>query len=658
MKNKRNLAVLLLTGTMLLGVTSCSDTTSSLTTQGETDKKSSIVISDGIIGGEVSVVGDLTETNIGSDITITALPDFGYELLNVTVNGKVIAGTSDQTYSYTVDKEITLINANFEKIQGESLVEINGDSKVGINKTVQLSANLYGAGGQVTWESSNEERATVDKNGLVTGIKAGFVQITATSVLDPEATATTSVFVMPKYVEDMLSTFETYDYSKGANIASSIGVHLMGAETPMAIPLSLDLQFDKSLQAAELYNNLKFHLNMDLSSIGFILGLVPNIGDLLTSVGLDWSVDSLKTATDVDIYSLQPNKLQTTVTSNLNSTLYTSEYTEDSIGRLAGELVFSLLPTILGILPSDGSDSSTSLDLNSILTLLDSILIYGEKAEEGISISPIIIELLNTQIWPSVLKAIETSGGAMGSLALMMLPESISEARLIFNYDENNKFTGLKLAVKGYYSHSEEENPEDYNKSFVTITLDTPKEMSKDFATLETELNQKIEEYNSVLSLKNEFADVEKFVEDNKLSSTFEKIKNEEYIEKLTNIWQRAYAKEGLFRDTTVRPIVSLKIIDPETQAEMTEDFTITAGKTYNYELTYYGFPNEINTDEITLNFKSNYFKSIDTTNKTFTTVDSFENVVESEVTFTATYTTNTSFKIETPTFAFLTDLQ
>ena len=82
MKNKKNLAVLLLTGTMLLGVTSCTDTSSSLTTQGETDKKSSIVISDGIIGGEVSVVGDLTETNIGSDITITALPDFGYELLN------------------------------------------------------------------------------------------------------------------------------------------------------------------------------------------------------------------------------------------------------------------------------------------------------------------------------------------------------------------------------------------------------------------------------------------------------------------------------------------------------------------------------------------------------------------------------------------------
>ena len=246
----------------------------------------------------------------------------------------------------------------------------------------------------------------------------------------------------------------------------------------------------------------------------------------------------------------------------------------------------------------------------------------------------------------------------MGPIALMMLPESISEARLIFNYDENNKFTGLKLAVKGYYSHSEEENPEDYNKSFVTITLDTPKEMSKDFATLETELNQKIEEYNSVLSLKNEFADVEKFVEYNKLSSAFEKIKNEEYIGKLTSIWQRAYSKEGLFRDTTVRPIVSLKIIDPETQAEMTEDFTITAGKTYNYELTYYGFPSEINTNEITLNFKSNYFKSIDTTNKTFTTVDSFENVVESEVTFTATYTTNSSFKIETPTFAFLTDLQ
>ena len=49
------------------------------------------------------------------------------------------------------------------------------------DSTIQLYANTIPAGGAITWASSAEAKATVDANGLVTGVAAGTSNITAVS---------------------------------------------------------------------------------------------------------------------------------------------------------------------------------------------------------------------------------------------------------------------------------------------------------------------------------------------------------------------------------------------------------------------------------------------------------------------------------------------
>ncbi|MEG1108891.1 MAG: Ig-like domain-containing protein [Oscillospiraceae bacterium] len=64
------------------------------------------------------------------------------------------------------------------KFLGEQKTEFS--MKVG--QTLQLTADIYplDTGGTVTWKSSAPDKCTVDKNGLVTGIGAGWGSVIAT----------------------------------------------------------------------------------------------------------------------------------------------------------------------------------------------------------------------------------------------------------------------------------------------------------------------------------------------------------------------------------------------------------------------------------------------------------------------------------------------
>lgn len=70
--------------------------------------------------------------------------------------------------------------------EGVSSVEITGSKFVAVGYAVKLKASVKpeNAMQTVTWESSNTKIATVTSKGLVTGIKAGKVKITATSQVD------------------------------------------------------------------------------------------------------------------------------------------------------------------------------------------------------------------------------------------------------------------------------------------------------------------------------------------------------------------------------------------------------------------------------------------------------------------------------------------
>ncbi len=74
---------------------------------------------------------------------------------------------------------------------------INGPKEVKATETITLTASTEPAGSSpaVTWKSSDDTIATIDENGVVTGVKEGKVTITATSKAVETLTATYEVTV-------------------------------------------------------------------------------------------------------------------------------------------------------------------------------------------------------------------------------------------------------------------------------------------------------------------------------------------------------------------------------------------------------------------------------------------------------------------------------
>ena len=74
---------------------------------------------------------------------------------------------------------------------------INEDLLNNISKTIELTATVTpdNAFKGVIWSSSDETKATVDENGVVTGHQAGEVTITATSAEDETIKATSTITV-------------------------------------------------------------------------------------------------------------------------------------------------------------------------------------------------------------------------------------------------------------------------------------------------------------------------------------------------------------------------------------------------------------------------------------------------------------------------------
>ena len=111
------------------------------------------------------------------------------------IEGTIVWSTSDENVA-TVDDagKVTGVSAGTVKIfatigevvgEFEMTIEENpaviveGETKVVIGTPLQLTAKLVNVEGEVVWTSKNESCATVDANGLVTGITVGKVVIKA-----------------------------------------------------------------------------------------------------------------------------------------------------------------------------------------------------------------------------------------------------------------------------------------------------------------------------------------------------------------------------------------------------------------------------------------------------------------------------------------------
>lgn len=96
-----------------------------------------------------------------------------------------------QTYSTSADLTVT---DPLETVSGITLTPTAATIQIG--KTQQLTATVTPTGtSAVSWSSNNEAVATVDQNGLVTGLKAGTATITATATEDSNITATAIISV-------------------------------------------------------------------------------------------------------------------------------------------------------------------------------------------------------------------------------------------------------------------------------------------------------------------------------------------------------------------------------------------------------------------------------------------------------------------------------
>ena len=136
-----------------------------------------------VIPETVSVVitnGTFTSAVSGQDAVTFVNKD---EITAFSITG----GTYSSNVSKYLDEgvEMTLDeNGNFVAVTNPAdTLEITSDSpEVAVGKTLQLKAVMTpeGANDKVVWSSSDEAKATVDQNGLVTGVSVGNVTIKGT----------------------------------------------------------------------------------------------------------------------------------------------------------------------------------------------------------------------------------------------------------------------------------------------------------------------------------------------------------------------------------------------------------------------------------------------------------------------------------------------
>lgn len=101
---------------------------------------------------------------------------------------------------YAMNQVLYKINLNAEELEaGVTGVTVDPDEALVIaGNTIKLTASVepWGIDDAVTWTSSDESIATVDENGIVTGVAEGIAVITVASVLNPEFTAEAEIEVI------------------------------------------------------------------------------------------------------------------------------------------------------------------------------------------------------------------------------------------------------------------------------------------------------------------------------------------------------------------------------------------------------------------------------------------------------------------------------
>ncbi len=412
--------------------------------------------------------GTVNVANLDSDnkatlntaYTVTATADTGYRLDAVNVNGTDITAAlsftpTDATVNY-------IVNATFvaDVNPGKTSLKLTGKTGVEIGKTMQLTATVYGPNDSVTYASSDKTIATVDANGLVTGVKPGFVTVTATSALSTEKEPLTSsftFFVEPSYIARMVEGFKSYHYGTGLSFSGSFALAFGpgSVEEPDSSQIKIPYVFSmkNDAEATTLLSSTNFNLSLSFDTS---TSMIPY---LLSSI---LKIDGLKSAKRIDISYLGDGNLTFvgyTPVETGESTATVDEICflkEISISSLLSSLVAKLLPIIpslSSIIPT-GDSSSTSLssiNIGSLLSVLNSDLVFDTDATKGISLAPALVTTIQTYLTKyleSMTKSEDEQTATMGALLTALLPSDLQDIRFIVNLNADKTFNNIAFTIK------------------------------------------------------------------------------------------------------------------------------------------------------------------------------------------------------------------
>ncbi|MDR1864553.1 MAG: Ig-like domain-containing protein [Bacteroidales bacterium] len=115
------------------------------------------------------------------------------------------AGTATITFTSTADKTksatvAVTVNAAVIEVTSVTVDQVEVSVVVGETQTVVATALPQGSSQVFSWVSSNSEVATVDDDGVISGVSPGTATITVSSAAFPSKTATVAVTVTPEGV--------------------------------------------------------------------------------------------------------------------------------------------------------------------------------------------------------------------------------------------------------------------------------------------------------------------------------------------------------------------------------------------------------------------------------------------------------------------------
>lgn len=129
---------------------------------------------------EISTFKDvaITEENLKNTFAVTDL-----STVTLTIDDIDYATVGEYTTNvYATDESGNVADKEIKVIVNEPTLTVEqANVSIQVGKTAQLNATVQGASQTITWTSSDESVATVDANGVVTGIKKGTATITASA---------------------------------------------------------------------------------------------------------------------------------------------------------------------------------------------------------------------------------------------------------------------------------------------------------------------------------------------------------------------------------------------------------------------------------------------------------------------------------------------